>query len=510
MNKPRWLSILMGLTILGVAAFQLYWLKENYDREERSLSIKAGLAFKESVLGLQVKKLKLDLKEDTGKKKGLKIFYSDDPQKTRLRFLPKEELISSINVIRDKYSDTTKKIREKKGNVIISLNKTSSYTVDKDSVVFDRSAPHPPDPPHVDDDIFTFLFSMDSLQEPITIKEITSAVKATMEKKGLDVPFEIIASDSNKIKDSSVRVNEKKERFVREIEDKGMNEVTIGFTNPTRYQIKLGNTFPYIVKQISLPILFSVLLLGITVISFWLLYKNMLKQQRLAELKNEFISNITHELKTPIATVGVAIEALKNFNAIQNPERANEYLDISSNELQRLNLLVDKVLKLSMFEKKAIELKFETIDAAELINEVVASLKLQLEKKNASIDINCQGDLHLQGDRLHLQSVIFNLLDNSLKYSKENPVINISGKEIDGWIELKVRDNGIGIPAEYQNKIFDKFFRVPHGDTHNAKGYGLGLSYVAQVITGHGGTVSADSPSGEGTIFTIALPKQRI
>lgn len=510
MYKLRWLSVLMGITILGVAAFQLYWLKENYDREERSLSIKTGLAFKESVLGLQVKKLKLDLRVDTGKKKGLKIFYSDDPQKMKIRFLPKEELISSINVIRDKYNDTTKKVREKKGNVIISLNKTSSYAVDKDSVIFDRSAPNPPDPPHVDNDIFTFLFSMDSLQEPITIREITAAVKATMKKKGLDVPFEIITSDSNKIKDSSVRINEKKERFVKEGEDTGMYEVTIGFTNPIRYQIKLGNTFPYIVKQISLPILFSVLLLGITVISFWLVYKNMLKQQRLAKLKNEFISNITHELKTPIATVGVAIEALKNFNAIQNPERASEYLDISSNELQRLNLLVDKVLKLSMFEKKAIELKFETVDAAVLISEVVASLKLQLEKKNASVDINYEGDLHLQCDRLHLQSVIFNLLDNSLKYSKDNPVINISGKEKDGWIELKVRDNGIGIPAEYRNKIFDKFFRVPHGDTHNAKGYGLGLSYVAQVIAGHRGAITADGSSGQGTIFIITLPKQRL
>ncbi|MBK7561482.1 MAG: hypothetical protein IPI68_08145 [Chitinophagaceae bacterium] len=127
----------------------------------------------------------------------------------------------------------------------------------------------------------------------------------------------------------------------------------MGFTNPITYRLELGNTFPYLIRRISLPILFSVILLGITILSFVLLYRNLLQQQKLALLKNEFISNITHELKTPIATVGVAIEALKNFKALDDPAKTKEYLDISQNELQRLSLLVDKVLKLSMFEKKS-------------------------------------------------------------------------------------------------------------------------------------------------------------
>ena len=129
------------------------------------------------------------------------------------------------------------------------------------------------------------------------------------------------------------------------------------------------------------PILFSILLLGITLLSFVLLYRNLLKQRKLAALKNEFISNITHELKTPIATVGVAIEALKNFNAMDNPERTREYLDISTNELQRLSLLVDKVLKLSMFEKKEMELKYEVVNLQSIAQEVITSFKLQLEKR---------------------------------------------------------------------------------------------------------------------------------
>jgi signal transduction histidine kinase len=229
----------------------------------------------------------------------------------------------------------------------------------------------------------------------------------------------------------------------------------------------LGNTFPYLIKRITLPIIFSILLLGITILSFVLLYKNLLKQRRLAELKNDFISNITHELKTPIATVGVAIEALKNFNAIHDPERTKEYLDISSNELQRLNLLVDKVLRLSMFEKKEMELKKEPVDMQELINEVLNIMKLQFQKHHASVNVKTEGNnFTIEADRLHITSVLYNLLDNALKYSRESPVIEIQLSVLPrDIVKLKVSDNGIGIAKVYQRKIFDKFFRVPMGES---------------------------------------------
>ena len=227
------------------------------------------------------------------------------------------------------------------------------------------------------------------------------------------------------------------------------------------YKLQLGNAFSYLIKKISWPILFSVFLVGLTIFSFILLYRSLLRQHRLAQIKNDLISNITHELKTPIATVGVAIEALKNFNAIQDPQKTKEYLDISQNELQRLGLLVDKVLKLSMFENKEIELKYEVFDLEEVVNEVVASLRLQLEKYNARINVNTEGNLLIKGDRMHLLSVVFNLLDNALKYSKENPAIQVDIKEDKENIVLKVTDNGIGIPPEYKEKYLKNFSACP-------------------------------------------------
>jgi two-component system, OmpR family, phosphate regulon sensor histidine kinase PhoR len=229
----------------------------------------------------------------------------------------------------------------------------------------------------------------------------------------------------------------------------------------------------------------------------------------LADIKNEFMSNITHELKTPIATVSVAIEALRSFNANLDPQRTKEYLDISANELQRLSLLVDKVLKLSMFEKKEIDLQYEPLDMKELVHEVTSSLRLQLEKFHAQLNVTNEGDTRLEGDRLHLVSVIFNLLDNAIKYSADAPKIDVQIIEDNSRVNLVIKDSGIGIPEEYKAKIFEKFFRVPTGNLHNAKGYGLGLSYVAHVINRHEGTIDVESIPGDGSKFIISLPKHK-
>src|SRR5215210_2317916 len=185
-----------------------------------------------------------------------------------------------------------------------------------------------------------------------------------------------------------------------EKDEPSFNEVIVGFSNPVAYKLQLGNTMPFLFRRISIPILLSLFIVGFTIFSFVLLYKNMLKQKRLADIKNEFISNITHELKTPIATVSVAIEALRSFNASMDVQRSKEYLDISANELQRLSLLVDKVLKLSMFEKKEMDLKYETLNMQNLIQEVASSMRIQFEKKNAAVSIAAEGDSCLEGDRL--------------------------------------------------------------------------------------------------------------
>lgn len=472
---------LMLISILGIAAFLLYWLKESYNREKKSLAIKSEVAFRETIFHLQASKLKLDgIVSDTSEN-GKINFLSKDGKHVKIRINPKEEIISTINVISDKLKDSLK-AEIKTGMIITTGKKPPGLTMD--SIRIERRFTG-----QGKDHIFNVLYGVDSLQDSLKLEEISTAYSLAMKEQQLSVPFTITRSGSAGVFDAPA-----------------LNEVTVGLARPVTYKLLLENTFPYLIKRIALPILFSVILLGITILSFVLLYRNLLKQKRLADLKNEFISNITHELKTPIATVGVAVEALKNFNAINDPQKTKEYLDISSNELQRLGMLVDKVLKLSMFEKQEVELKYESVDLKTVVDEVVASMKLQLEKNQAHVFVTADGGMNLKGDKLHLQSVIFNLLDNSIKYGKENPMIKIDMKNQVDNILLSVADNGIGMAQEYKDKVFEKFFRIPHGDTHNAKGYGLGLSYVMHVVKKHKGVITMESKPGIGTKFLIELP----
>ena len=266
-----------------------------------------------------------------------------------------------------------------------------------------------------------------------------------------------------------------------------------------------------IVKEITPQILFSLLLTFMTIISFVVMYRSLRSQERLHAIKNDFISNVTHELKTPVATVSVALEALKDFHVLNNRERTTEYLDIAQRELNRLTLITDKILKASAFENQGVSFSKEIVNLDIVIEKVVSSLKLVFEKHNLHVAYKREG-LHfdVQGSAMHLTNVIYNLLDNAVKYGKEDSSIEILLKEDSSQLEFSVHDEGIGIAKEYQKKIFEKFFRVPTGDVHNVKGYGLGLNYVRKVVKEHHGTVDVTSEVGKGSLFVIRLPKASI
>ena len=475
--------ILIIITLLALTGFQAYWLKDNYDREKRTMQIKTGVAFQETVRQLQTSKLKLpdSFMNESFNKGRRRVLIDEDIAESDmgLKGPPQREIITMVNTLRN----SVKKDSGLSSTILISTNKGIQMKLKHTSEIKLR---HSGD----SNQVLNFLYKVDSLQDSLKLPEIINAYTATLKRENLEVPFSITRSDTD---------------YIEERPD--LSQVTLGFAHPVTYHVILGNTTPYLMKRISFPILFSFFLLSVTIFSFVLLYRNLLRQQKLAEIKNDFISNITHELKTPIATVGVAIEALKNFNAIHDPQKTKEYLDISSNELQRLSLLVDKVLKLSMFEKKEIELNKESFDMKGLTREVLDTMKLQFEKNNAIINFTTSGnDCIINADKLHITSVIYNLLDNALKYRKDDPVINVHLLSQQNNIELSVNDNGIGIASEYQSKIFDKFFRVPTGNKHIVKGYGLGLSYVSHIIAQHHGTIHVESELDKGSTFICKIP----
>lgn len=479
---------MMIVTILLIAAFQGYWITRLYNDEWQNLRRETDFIFRDVVYKLQLQRFRSDT---TFFKKELhdNLFIFDVIDSV------KGEAIDSA--LRTKGAANQKEIR-------ISVQSPSKHgepgpfpferPFNKDSNAFNMPMPPPGEAPR-----FVKYFSGNkTLNDSLPVKKIDSAYRAELKKNKIDVDYTISTFSGKEEKQVNKPINP---------EELKTNFAFVGLSGAYAYQAAFGNPFAYIIGKLSMPVLVAVLLIAVTTVSFVFLYRNLLAQKRLGEVKNEFISNITHELKTPIATVNVALEALRNFNAIQNPERTREYLDISASELQRLSMLVDKVLRFSMFENKEIELRKEWFDLKELTQSVLNTMALQFEKHHAKVSLETEGEnFIIDADKLHITSVIYNLLDNALKYSKEEPVIQVRLITHQQYIDLKVTDNGIGIPAEYRRKIFEKFFRVPVGDHHNAKGYGLGLSYVSHIMQRHQGFVEVESEPGKGSTFIVKIP----
>lgn len=264
----------------------------------------------------------------------------------------------------------------------------------------------------------------------------------------------------------------------------------------------------HLLKKITPQILFSGVLSVITIAAFVTLYKNLRSQERLMALKNDFISNVTHELKTPIATVSVALEALKDFHALKNPERTREYLGIAQHELNRLSLMTDKILKASAFEQQGITFVPGLVNVNDIIEEVLKSLTIVLDKKRITTSFDKKGaQFIIPGSEMHLTNVIYNLLDNAIKYSAPGTNIRVAIGELPTEVVFTIQDQGIGIDPVHHTRVFEKFFRVPTGDVHNTRGYGLGLNYVSEVVRSHRGSITLESALGKGSCFTVRLPK---
>lgn len=277
--------------------------------------------------------------------------------------------------------------------------------------------------------------------------------------------------------------------------------------NPNqRYSASLAGIQKILLLEIAPQVFFSIFLTLIIVFAFIVMYRNIRSQQKLMALKNDFIGNITHELKTPVATVSVALEALQNFDMSSDHKRSQEYLAMAQSELSRLSIMTDKILKTTVFEENGIEIENESVDLEEIISNAAMSLKLLLNKSGVILERERFGESFLiSGSPVHLTNMISNLIENSIKYSAEKSSIKISLHKEAGRVILSVKDNGIGIAKEYQEKVFDKFFRVPTGNVHTIKGYGLGLSYVKNVVKAHKATIELRSEKNKGSEFIITF-----
>ncbi len=272
------------------------------------------------------------------------------------------------------------------------------------------------------------------------------------------------------------------------------------------YIIEIEALTKTVLSQMSGILITTFLIVVILAFAFWYLIRTVMRQKTLEEMKDDFTNNMTHELKTPIAVAYSAADTLLNFRQGEDKEKRNKYLQICKDQLSELTALVEQILSMSMERRKSIILNKENVPVKALIQTLIEQHKLKVKKEtdfNVAIEPE---NLTIKADRTHLSNIISNLIDNAVKYSADTVEIKINAYEKDHNCIIKVKDNGIGIPRENQNYIFDKFYRVPTGNYHNVKGYGLGLFYVKTMIEKHGGSISVESAPGKGTKFILQIP----
>jgi len=279
------------------------------------------------------------------------------------------------------------------------------------------------------------------------------------------------------------------------------------FGNSAQLALNFSGKNQYILKSMWIMVACSILFTLIILLTFASTIHYMLKQKKLSEMKNDFINNMTHEFKTPISTISLAIDSITHPKIIKDEQQINHFAAIIRKENLRMNKQVESVLTTALGEKNELEFDLSKIELNVAMEKIPSRMKLQLEAHNATLNLNLTSEkLVLLADEMHLQNAICNLIDNAIKYNKNNPIITIDTYLINGFCEIKITDNGIGMSSETQKKVFEKFYRVEKGNIHTTKGFGIGLSYVKTIVEAHKGSIALKSNLNKGTIITINIP----
>lgn len=263
-----------------------------------------------------------------------------------------------------------------------------------------------------------------------------------------------------------------------------------------------------IFKQMGSLMVASLFLLVITTACYLFLIRTIFKQKTIAQIKNDFVNNMTHELKTPITITYSAIDALQTFKLVEQKETRDEYFTLCRQQLKHLSGLVEKILSMAVDERKNFRLQKELFPLQPILDSLLQQFKLKAGKP-ISFSIDVSNELFIYADKLHFTNVISNLIDNAIKYSGATVDIQISARNVNGQTRISVTDNGTGIPPSQQNRIFERFYRVPKGNIHDVKGFGLGLSYVKDIIEKHNGSITVQSKEKQGSTFTILIPEKK-
>ncbi|MDF3077226.1 MAG: histidine kinase [Sphingobacteriaceae bacterium] len=346
------------------------------------------------------------------------------------------------------------------------------------------------------------------LSERIKFSLLDSLLKAELKSNGIDIPFEYKITSSKKDSVIFTKASDK-QAFVPQ----NTYQAILFPKDIVRDAGLLTLTFPgknsVIFSNMSVMMGSSAGLLMVLLFCFGYTIHIILRQKKISEMKTDFINNMTHEFKTPVATIMIASEALKDPEITEDQSRISRLAGIIYDENVRLGSHIERVLNIAKIDKDDLKLEHKPVDMNDLIAAIIDTMALQIQKKEATVDLDLKAEMPVvYGDELHLSNVIFNLLDNAIKYSKENPHVSIATFNQGKNLVIRVTDQGIGMNKDQLSRIFEQFYRIPTGNLHDVKGFGLGLSYVNNIVKRLNGTVKVKSEKDKGSEFEIILPAQ--
>ena len=478
----RRIVILLILSLAALFGYQIYWLSGLY---------RSSIKSKESEINLALQKAD----------------YAEMME--RLREVSASGRHGTIDLNTGWSQDSVSSLVSVHTNPI-EINENGSTSVSVTTVQVDRN-------PGSDNEQKQYAYAISNSQEStdyyqrgmhagvdilaeVNFHKLDSLLSMMLDDYGLNVPHRLqMLTDSTMVATISTSGYEPSGRARN-------YDFIYGKTLADKYELTIEPLTGIVFREMSGVIAASLILFLMLAFSFWFLVHAMLKQKSLEEMKSDFTNNITHELKTPVAVAYAANDALLNFEAGNDPAKRREYLEISQSQLKKLEGMIEQILSMSMESRKTFELRKEDITLKPLLQTLAEQHRLSAEKP-CSFHIEAEDDLIIHADRFHFGNVISNLIENAIKYSGDGVNIAIRAKTTSGGVEISVKDNGTGIATDKQKHIFDKFYRVPTGDIHDVKGYGLGLYYAKTMVEKHGGTISVSSTLGKGSEFRIFIPQ---
>ncbi len=514
--------ILLSLSVLSILALQAYWIRNLYIQKTEAFRFSVYQTMEQLATELQdrrnlqaIKMTYLIQDGDTIVKTPSRNITVETEGRTRIinqfgsQVIAKQVIRQSDNreqksngdsiVIKGNYKQVNIMLGGKKAKLFINKKTKNQNDLFNENL---RSLRDAKEIKHLVDKMMMEIKVMDTEVE--NADTLSHIIKKALVNKGISIPFEF----------SIQKINENKRNVL--VQSKGFSEKHNSFQSDLSVNRVIPNheflflQFPRqkdllmasMKDSLILTLFFSFMILGI----FYSVVRLILRQKKLSEIKNDFVNNMTHELKTPIATISLAIDAMNN-PLIKNDElRYTDYTRILKEENKKLNSHVERVLQMAMLDKGELELDKKEVDLQVLIEKAIETYQLQIKEKNARVNFVKNTDsLKILADAFHLQNAFANLIENALKYSASDCRLDISVIQFRGEVYIHFTDNGIGIAANNHTRVFDKFYREQGGNLHDVKGFGLGLSYVKSIVEAHGGAIELKSEKGKGSEFIIKL-----